>query len=202
MSSRLQAEQKEQAKQSGTPRRNFLSGVGAVGIAAVAGAVTTKPAGATPVPQVAVPPRLSSIDHLKVTREESFDVPNGKESFYEWQASDAQGVTTKFVFHHTRTDVGETYTLNTDITVLKFAAGADLSGPPTATSQQKLTAFGVKGEMVGNVRHDEVTMTTVHADGSSSRELRIVPVRLDLSEYAGQDLATILKSVGSRFVGQ
>ena len=83
-----------------------------------------------------------------------------------------------------------------DATVQKYASGMDLEGAPASTTQQRITIFGVKGEVTGNVRNDRVTFTTVHADGSSAREQKMVPVRLDLSEFAQQDFATIATNAG------
>jgi hypothetical protein len=139
--------------------------------------------------------KLSSIAKLSVTREDIFDVPGGKEYFYDWQASDENGVTKKFAAHGSRIDSESSYTITLDATVQKFAAGADIEAP-TTTTQQRITIFGIKGEIVGSVRNDRVIFTTVHADGSSAREERMVPVRLDLSEFAQQDFATIATNAG------
>jgi hypothetical protein len=202
MDDQLQSKSVQQPHVENTKRREFLCGMGAVGLAAMSSAVNGNKAeaqiGGNPL---SPPPKLSSIAALNVTREQTLDVPNGKESFFEWEASDAEGVTTRFIVHTTRIDVGETYTVNTGVTVQTFARGVKPGGEPTSTTQQNMTAFGEKGEVEGALRHDTVTITTVHGDGSSSRETRIVPVRLDLSEYQGLDLAAVAAKIGSHYVG-
>jgi hypothetical protein len=185
-----------------TKRRQFLGSLGAVGLASVAGASKVERAEAQlQPPNSSVPQKLSSIANLKVNREQTLDVPNGKESFLEWEASDAVGARTKFIVHTTRIDVDETYTITTSIAAHKFAPGSDPNAEPISTTQQNTTAFGEKGETVGAVRNDVVTVTTVHEDGSSSRETRIIPVRLDLKEFEGLDFAAVASKVGSRYVG-
>jgi hypothetical protein len=194
----------EGVENDGTDRRGFLAGVGALGVATVASMLSPQPANASsPTPKdEKVPLNLSSIAKLSVTREEVFDVPGGKEHFYEWQASDEKGVTSKFSVHVSRVDSESAYTISLDVTVLKFAPGTDLSGPPTATKQQRIVNFGIKGEVVGDVRNDRVITTTVHQDGSSSREERVVPVRLDLSEFTNQDFTTLVTSMGKKSLAQ
>lgn len=190
----------EESKNEGTGRRGFLGGMGALGFAAVAGMLNPEPAqaakqsseGNTEVPS------LSSIAKLSVSRQDVFDVPGGKEYFYDWQASDEYGVTTKFTLHGSRTDSGTTYAATTDVTVRKFANGMDSDGVPASTVQQRTVVFGVKGETAGNVRNDKVVCTTINADGTSSRQESNVQVRLDLDRLAQQDFATQALRAGRR----
>jgi len=182
-----------------TNRRGFLTGLGMAGAAIAAGAGTAPAEAQEGAPaKAAAPAKLSSIATLSVTREEVLDVPGGKEYFYEWNAGDKQGVTTKFSVHGTRIEAGNTYTMTTDITVSTFAS--DQPAAPVRSDHQNVMVFAVKGPVDGSVRHDEMTITTVHADGSTNREQRTVPVRLDLAEFANQDFATLAMNAGRKYL--
>lgn len=172
---------------------------GAMGLGAAVSTLTLPKAQAA-ILQSEVP-NLSSIGDLKVTRDEKFDVPGGKEQFVEWLACDGNGVTKKFLVHHTRIDADVSYTISTNVVIHTYSAGSSIDSKPVATSEQNITVYAVKGEVSGSVRNDHLTITTVHRDGSSSRLSQIVPVKLDNSEYADMDTATIIRSIGRQFLG-
>jgi hypothetical protein len=187
---------------NGSPsRRGFLGSIGAISLATMAGVLAPISAGGT-TSEGSAPGRLASLAKLNLTREESFDVPGGKEVFLEWQAGDEKGVVQKFIVHHTRQDADVTYTMNTNVIVRTYGPGMDLQGKPASAKEQNVTVYGVKGEIVGSVRNDHVTITTVHQDGRTSRQSQVAQVRLESPEFAGTDTAAQIASIGRRFLGQ
>jgi len=186
--------------ETATQRRAFLGGIGALGLSAIAGSIAPQTAAAMVPATAQASANLDSVASLEVTREQNLHVPGGQENFYEWQATDSRGATNKFLVHSSRVDSGNTYTISTDITIHKFAPGASPDSAPRRSTQQHITAFGTKGEVADGIRQDHVILTTVHSDGTSTREERTVPVRLDFSEFAGMDFAAIAASTGRRMI--
>lgn len=189
----------DSVQKSGTDRRSFLGGAGVLGFAAMAGMLNSADAKAA-TPQTNASARLSSIDKLNVTRNETYDVPGGKEYFLDWQINDDKGVVKKVICHHTRLDSDVTYTMASNIVIHTFNPGMDINGSPASTKHQNVTVYAVKGEVVGPVRNDHVTITTIHRNGSSSRLSKIVPVRLEIPEFANMDIETMITNIGHKFI--
>ena len=64
-----------------------------------------------------------------------------------------------------------------------------------------MSIYGIEGEVSGNRRKDTVTTTIVGTDGEITRKTQIVPVRLDLSEFAGLDTAALAAKMGNIHLG-
>lgn len=146
--------------------------------------------------------RLSSIESLSVTREDVFDIPDGKEYFYDWQANDEKGLTTKFSSHSSRIDSYGSYTITLELSIQKIKPGTDIDADPAATTRHRVVVFGVKGETCGDVRNDRVFITTYAEDGTSAQEERTVAVQLDVDEFANQDFATMALNIGKYVIAQ
>lgn len=180
-------------------RRGFLGGVGAIGLAAIAGAFSPASVQGAETGSSA-PIRLSSIQNLTITRNETFEIPGGKEYFLEQRVSDDKGVVQKMLAHHTRVDSGVSYMMSTDVTIQVYGPGMNLDGSPASTNHQSVTVSAIKGEVSGSTRTDHMTVTTVYADGSTSRKSVEVPVRLDTEEFSGMTVQEIAQYIGEKFV--
>lgn len=180
-------------------RRDFLSGMSALGFAAMAGVLSTGHAQGQET-QANSAFRLSSIENLTITRNETFEIPGGKEYFLEQTVSDNKGVAQKMLAHHIRVDSDVSYMMSTDVTIQIYGPGMSLDGPPASTNHQSVTVSAIKGEVSGSTRTDHMTVTTIYADGSTARTSLEVPVRLDTTEFAGMTAEEIAKYVGEKFV--
>jgi hypothetical protein len=173
--------------------------MGAMGLGAMLAALEPSKASAAGLkPRSPMP--LSSLSNLKVTRDETFDVPGGKEYFAEWQIADGKGATRKYITHHARVDTDKSYTMSTDVVIHTYDPGASLSGEPSARKEQHITVFAEKGEVMGSVRNDHVTVTIAHTDGSITRESSVSSVKLDNSDLAGMSTRDMIASFGQRFL--
>ncbi len=180
-------------------RRSFLGGMGLAGLGTMMCALAPASADA-PTPASPNRLKLKSIGKIDVSREESFDVPGGKEYIVEYRVSDDSGVVSKFINHVSRVDSETSYTMTADVVIHSYAADADLNGEPQVRKEQHINIFAVKGETVGGFRHDHFTITTMHTDGSITRESVTVPVQLDVSEYAGKSARDLIASIGKKFI--
>ncbi|MEO6805975.1 MAG: hypothetical protein ABI286_03035 [Edaphobacter sp.] len=129
-------------------------------------------------------------------------MPGGKERILQYTVSDDQGVTVRHSSNISRIDVNETYTMNSNFRVENFAPGQSLQQQPSRTRTFQLTAYGVKGEVIGNRRHDTITTTMVTDDGTIQRQTQVVPVRLDLSEFASLNTEGLITKMGNIHLGK
>lgn len=149
-----------------------------------------------------VPLRLSSLGKVNVIRDESFEVPGGKEHIVQYTVSDDQGITLRHSYNLTRIDGDGTYTTTSNFRIEEFSAGQTLQQQPSNTRTFQLTASGIKGEVIGDRRHDTVTTTMVAEDGTVQRQTQVVAVRLDLSEFAGLDTAALVTKMANIHLGK
>ena len=190
------------SQQNDSPgRRSFLGGMGALGVSVLAGLSATPAAHAAGQADKSKACRLDSVGTIEVTREQQEEIPGGKEYFYEWKATDPKGAMNHFVVHSSRVDYDNHYVITTNITIHKFAPGTDPEATPDHTSKQSFTAYATRGEVVGNVRHDSMIMTTVHGNGETYREEKVIPVRLDLGDLASKSLSEMITIAGKQSFG-
>lgn len=181
-----------------TNRRGFLGAFGAAGLAALSGGIPEQANASTVSAQEPSNVNLSSLDDLKVTREENFEVPNGKETFLEWQVADKnKRIIKKFMTHHARVDADGTYTMTTDIKINTYKLEDGVTGIPISSNEQHATVFATKGEPIGSIREDRMIVTSIHNDGTTTRQVLTVPVRLDTSEFDDMNAATLIGKLGA-----
>jgi hypothetical protein len=184
-------------------RRGFLGGLGVMGFAAMAGVLNATPADAAQVQSASTAPvKLSSIGKVNVIRDETFEVPGGKEHILQYTVSDDKGITLRHSYNISRIDGNENYTTTSNFRVEEFAPGLSLQQQPSNTRTFQMTAYGVKGDVIGDRRHDTVTTTMVAEDGTVQRQTQVVRVRLDLSEFAGLDTAALVTKMGNIHLGK
>jgi len=178
-------------------RRDFLGSAGALGVAAIAGILNIDPTQAGASALGSRPVKLASIANLTVKREEIFDVPGGKEYFYEWDAGDKSGSIKSFTVHGSRIETDTTYTVTTDVTV-RAKGSVKAKNLSTSVAQQRTITFGTKGAVSGDFRTDQVIVTTIRSDGTSTREESTVQVRLNFERVIHQSLHDHVLKAGRR----
>jgi len=187
----------QRAELSSPPnRRTFLSSVGVAGLVAALGAIKPTEAEALDRP---TPLAVGSIKGFKVLRDEEFEIPGGKEHFLDQQITDTQGAVRVTRTHISRTDTEVSYEIHLDIAIQTYASGQDVQSQPSGTQKQSISVHGIKGEISGSVRNDHVTVTTVYADGTTSRQSSEVQVRLDNSDLSGLSREELFMEMGRRY---
>ncbi len=182
-------------------RRGFLGGFGALGLATVAAMMDVPQANASALQAGVSTPKLSSVDKVKVIRDEKYDVPGGQEHIVEYVASDPNGATVRHSYNLSRIKESGTYTMSANFRVEKFALGQSLNETAASVETLQMSIYGIEGEVSGNRRKDTVTTTIVGTDGEITRKTQIVPVRLDLSEFDGLDTAALAAKMGNIHLG-
>lgn len=179
-------------------RRAFLTGLGTVGLGGLMACVTT-PARAINA-GASAPVKVDMIESTKTLRYDTLELPSGKEVFLDQQVTGANGVLMITRTHSVRTDTEVAYNMHLDITVLTFAPGKSVADAPDLSRTQSISIAGIKGDIVGPVRNDHMTVTVVHPDGTSSRFSQVTPVRMDLSQYDQLAPDVLMKMIGDHFL--
>jgi hypothetical protein len=164
-------------------------------MASLASAETTTESGTseTPTPDVIV--------GINVIKDDQFSIPleRGEERISEYEMIGRNGVLRRCRSHSMRIEREGGYTMTTDITILTYPAGADREGTAPFSTSQRSILHGIKGEVNGTTRMDDVTITTIFQDGSSSRSTHVAPVRTNLAaQFAGMSLAQIVRKTGEK----
>jgi predicted pyridoxine 5'-phosphate oxidase superfamily flavin-nucleotide-binding protein len=182
-------------------RRAFLgeavaTAAGLTAMASLASAETTTESGTsgTPSPDV--------IADIKVIKDDEFGIPlepGGKERISEYEIIGRNGVMRRCRSHSMRFEREGGYTMTTDVTILTYPAGADREAKAPFSTSQRCIVHGTKGEVKGTTRMDNVIITTIFEDGSSSRSTHVAPVSTNLSaQFEGMSLSEIVRKTGEK----
>jgi hypothetical protein len=183
-------------------RRDFLGGVGALGLAAMSGLIEAPKADATQLQDSSSEAtKASSIGKIKVLRDEKYEIPGGSEQIVQYTMTDEAGRVVRHSYNYSHTKQSGTYTIASTFRVEHFASGQPLTGKPASTKTLQVSVYGVEGEVIGNRRRDTITTTIMGDDGNTKRETQVVPVRLDLSEFDGLDTAALVSRMRNVHLG-